>query len=83
MPKRLIKSTNKKLWGVAGGLAEYFNVDPTLVRVGFVVLTFICVVAGIVGYVALALLMPTPDKAHRTNRLAAVVVVDNPDQDVR
>ncbi|PKB73444.1 MAG: hypothetical protein BZY75_01825 [SAR202 cluster bacterium Io17-Chloro-G7] len=80
MPKRLVKSTNKKLWGVAGGLAEYFNVDPTLVRVGFVVLTFICVVAGIVGYVALALLMPSPDKAQLTNRVA---VVDNPDQDVR
>ena len=31
MPKRLIKSSLKKLFGVAGGLADYFSVDPTLV----------------------------------------------------
>ena len=37
MAKRLVKSTDKKLFGVAGGLAEYFNIDPTIVRVGFVV----------------------------------------------
>ena len=80
MPKRLVKSTNKKLWGVAGGLAEYFDVDPTLVRVGFVVLSFICIVAGVVGYLALALLMPSPDTTQPTNR---IVAVDNPDQDVR
>ncbi len=61
MPKRLIKSTNKKLWGVAGGLADYFNVDPTLVRVGFVVLFIICVPASLVGYIALAILMPSPN----------------------
>ena len=61
MPKRLIKSANKKLWGVAGGLADYFNVDPTLVRVGFVVLFIICVPASLVGYIALAILMPSPN----------------------
>ena len=38
MTKRLVKSTDKKLFGVAGGVAEYFDIDPTLVRVGFVVL---------------------------------------------
>lgn len=78
MRKRLVKSTNRKLWGVAGGLAEYFDVDPTLVRVGFVVLCFICALAGIVGYVALAVLMPSPAIARPVDR-----AVDNPDQDVR
>ena len=52
MRKRLAKSTNKKLWGVAGGIADYFSVDPTLVRVGFIVLFFICVPASLVSYVA-------------------------------
>ena len=79
MHKRLVKGTNKKLWGVAGGLAEYFDVDPTLVRVGFVVLCFICAVASIVGYVALAILMPSPTIVDPINGVA----VDNPDQDVR
>ena len=75
MRRRLVKSTNKKLWGVAGGIAEYFDVDPTLVRAGFVVLCFICFFAAIVGYLALALLMPSPSKV--------VLIIDNPDQDVR
>ena len=48
MTKRLVKSTNKKLFGVAGGVAEYFDIDPTLVRVGFVVL---CVCFFLLGLV--------------------------------
>ena len=80
MAKRLVKSSDKKLWGVAGGLAEHFDIDPTLVRVGFVVLSFIRVVAGIVGYVALALLMPSPAALDTANPRATI---DNSDQDVR
>ena len=32
MAKRLVKSQDKKLFGVAGGVAEYFDIDPTIVR---------------------------------------------------
>ncbi len=40
--KTLFKSlTNKKIAGVCGGIAEYFNLDPTLVRIGFVASLFI------------------------------------------
>ncbi|NNF03355.1 MAG: PspC domain-containing protein, partial [Rhodothermales bacterium] len=35
--RRLSKSRDKKLAGVAAGIAEYFGIDPTLVRIGFVV----------------------------------------------
>ena len=42
MPRRLVKSNDKKLFGVAGGIAEYLNVDPTIVRVGLVVGCFLC-----------------------------------------
>ncbi|MCH8108410.1 MAG: PspC domain-containing protein, partial [Chloroflexi bacterium] len=49
MTKRLVKSTDKKLFGVAGGVAEYFDIDPILVRVGFVVL---CVGGFFLGRVA-------------------------------
>ena len=80
MPRLLVKSTDKKLFGVAGGLAEYFDVDPTLVRVGFVALCFLCALAGIVGYVALAILMPPPAAVPPIGRRGAV---DSPDQDVR
>lgn len=60
MAKRLVKSTDKKLFGVAGGVAEYFDIDPTLVRVGFVVLCVCFFFLGLVAYVALAILMPSP-----------------------
>ncbi|MCH6554788.1 MAG: PspC domain-containing protein, partial [Acidobacteria bacterium] len=41
MPKRLVKSErNKVCYGVAGGLSEYLNIDPVLVRVVFIGVTF-------------------------------------------
>ena len=80
MSKRLVKTSDKKLLGVASGLAEHFDVDPTFVRVGFVALFFICVVAGLVGYVALFLLIPSPVALNTLNPRATI---DNPDQDVR
>ena len=60
MVKRLVKSTDKKLFGVAGGLAEYFDIDATLVRVGFVVLCVCFFFLARVAYVALAIMMPSP-----------------------
>ena len=41
MQKRFyLSATDKKLGGVCGGIAEYFDIDSLLVRVGFVVLVF-------------------------------------------
>jgi phage shock protein C len=48
---------DKKIAGVAGGLAEYFNVDPTLIRVLFVVLA-IFGGAGLVLYLAMWIIVP-------------------------
>ncbi len=58
--KRLYKSeTDKKVSGVCAGVAEYYDVDPTLVRVGYVVLTLITgVLPGLVAYVIVAAIMP-------------------------
>jgi phage shock protein PspC (stress-responsive transcriptional regulator) len=50
-------SAHRMLAGVAGGLADYFDVDPTLVRVGFVVLSFLGGLA-VPLYVAGWLLIP-------------------------
>ena len=59
MQKQLYKSTvNKKLCGVCGGIAEYFNIDPTLVRLGWVFM--MCIFGtGIFAYIIAALIMPT------------------------
>ncbi len=59
MKKRLAKSKDKKLFGVAGGLAEYFGVDPLLMRVLIVILTIGFGVVA-VGYILLAIWMPKP-----------------------
>ena len=59
MTKKLYKSNvNKQLDGVCGGIAEYFNVDPTIVRLGWVIITLFSAGAGIVGYIAAAVIMP-------------------------
>ena len=59
MKKRLTKSKDKKLVGVASGVADYFDVDPLLIRVGFVATAFCFFPFAIVGYVALAIMMPS------------------------
>ncbi len=58
MTKKLYKSNNNKMLdGVCAGIAEYFDIDPTLIRLGWVVLT-IAGGAGILGYVICALVIP-------------------------
>jgi len=58
MQKRLYKSSrNKMIDGVCAGIAEYFGIDPTLVRLGAVLLT--CVgFSGILAYIAAAIIIP-------------------------
>ena len=58
--KRLQKSTtDKKLEGVCAGLANYFNLDPTLVRVAFAALVlFTGIFPGLILYIVLAVIMP-------------------------
>lgn len=62
MQKKLTKSSKKSLAGVCGGLAEYFDIDPTLVRVAYVALSiFSAAFPGLLLYVILALIMPEAD----------------------
>ena len=55
---RLRKSSSDRvMFGVAGGLAEHLDIDSTLVRVAFVVLGFASGI-GLIAYIVLALVMP-------------------------
>lgn len=56
MKKHLYKSKNRKLCGVCGGFAEYFDMDPALVRVLFV-LFVLCAGTGILAYFIAAIIM--------------------------
>ena len=56
--KKLCKSnTNKKICGVCGGIAEYLNADPTLIRLAFVLIAAIAG-SGVLAYILAALIMP-------------------------
>lgn len=56
--KKLYRSrTQRNIAGVCGGLAEYFNIDVTLVRILFVVLT-LTGGPGLLAYIILWLIMP-------------------------
>ena len=58
MEKKLQKSaTDKKIAGVCGGLGKYLGIDPTVIRIIFVLLV-VFAGTGILAYLILALLMP-------------------------
>ena len=64
--KKLYKKTSeKKICGVCAGLAEYLNIDVTVVRVLFVLLSlFTTGFPGLLVYVIMALVMPDEDDIH-------------------
>ncbi len=56
--KKLYRSmADKKLCGVCGGLGEYFDVDPTLIRLLWVIFTFMGG-AGLLAYIICAIIVP-------------------------
>lgn len=57
MKKKLYRSNrDKMLCGVCGGIGEYFDIDPTIVRLIWVVLA--CSGAGILAYILAAIIIP-------------------------
>jgi len=64
--KKLTRSANKTLAGVCGGIAEYFDVDPTLVRVIYAALTiFTSGFPGLLLYLIMMLIMPAAPQANK------------------
>jgi phage shock protein C len=63
-PRRLTRSNrNKMIAGVCGGLAEYLGMDPTLMRVLYVLVSILSAAfPGIIAYVILMFLMPPPEE---------------------
>ena len=62
-PRRLVRSSkHKMIAGVCGGLAEYFDLDPTVVRVAYVAVSILSVAfPGILAYIILMFVMPRAD----------------------
>jgi phage shock protein C len=63
-PRRLTRSNrNKMIAGVCGGLAEYVGMDPTVMRVLYVLVSVLSAgFPGIVAYIILMFLMPPPEQ---------------------
>jgi len=58
MQKRLYRSRDERvIWGVCGGIAKYFDVDPTLIRL-IAVLTLFLGFAGLLIYPILTIIIP-------------------------
>ena len=79
-PKKLYRSDkDKKIAGVCGGIGEYFNIDPTLVRLGAVLLgVFGC---GLVAYVVAAVIMPEAPKDEPSAKTATETETNSSDSD--
>lgn len=58
---------DRMVWGVAGGLAEHLDVDPVLVRVGFVILAFVSGLS-VLAYILLAILAPNKPEGVAEDR---------------
>ena len=56
--KKLVRSADKKIAGVCGGLAEYFGMDASLVRIIYLLDTIFTAFAGVLIYIILMLVMP-------------------------
>ena len=56
MNKKLYRSNDRKIAGVCGGLAEYINIDPTVIRVIWALVGLTG--AGVVAYLVCALIIP-------------------------
>ncbi len=57
--KKLYKSSDKKISGVCAGIAEFFEIDPTIIRIIYALVTlFSGAIGGVVVYAILAFVMP-------------------------
>ncbi len=57
--KQIYRSrTNKKLSGVCAGIANYFDLDPTLIRLGYLLLTIASVGIGVLAYIIMVIVFP-------------------------
>lgn len=57
--KRLMRSVReRKIAGVCGGIANYLDLDPTIVRIAYILLTIFTAFAGGIAYIIMWMIMP-------------------------
>jgi phage shock protein PspC (stress-responsive transcriptional regulator) len=63
MTKKLTRSKNKIVGGVCAGIAEYFDIDVTVVRIGFVVAAFFAF-SSVLIYIVCLIMMPQKENVE-------------------
>ncbi|MDO9152550.1 MAG: PspC domain-containing protein [Paludibacter sp.] len=62
MQKKLRRSKNQMIAGVCAGIAEYLNIDVTIIRIAYVLLSVLSAgFPGIIVYILLMIIMPLED----------------------
>ena len=74
MNKRLTRSNDRVWAGVCGGIAEYLDFDPVLVRIAYAFLTLFTAFSGLIFYIVLWIVMPEKNllekyKGHKVKRV--------------
>lgn len=58
MKKKLMRSNDRIIAGVCGGLGEYLDVDVSIVRIGYVIINFASCFTALLLYIAMAIIIP-------------------------
>lgn len=65
MKKLYLSDKDKKIAGVCGGIAQYFEVDSTLIRVAWVLATlFTGIFPGVIAYIIVAIIIPSKEESN-------------------
>ena len=65
MKKLYLSSTDKKIAGLCGGIAEYYEADPNVIRFAWVLVTILTgIVPGIVAYIVGIIIVPSRDSSE-------------------
>ena len=71
MAKKIYRSNDKVLCGVCGGISDYFDVDASIVRVGWVLIScFTALIPGIIAYIICAAILPTNPNDDRDSDIS-------------
>lgn len=62
--KKLTRANDGMIGGVCKGIADYFDLDPTLVRIGYILLSVFTMFSGVIAYFILWIVMPKQETLY-------------------
>ncbi|MCA9342493.1 PspC domain-containing protein [Candidatus Saccharibacteria bacterium] len=69
MKKLLRSNSDKQIAGVCGGIGEYFDIDPNIIRAGYILITIISgLLPGVIAYLILAVIIPTKSEVKNDGK---------------